>query len=508
MAELNTISISAIAGLHNTGVGSSQMVYTIVAKPAYGKLRKDDGTGNYTSLGDGDTFTQEDISNKLIDYIHQGATTHGFDEWSFTVTDPDGTVLGSSTPEKNYISIRQPGTNKPYLLRNNKLTVTQAFDQVVITNNFLQASDGDSVPGSIFYYVEVLPHHGKLRNGSTPILAGDIFTQLDIDQGRITYHDLGTLNNLNDKIQLIVSDDAADLPSAPDISSFGFEIDASYELDTSLTSPNSSLFYNSSWSYSGWFKIGNLPAGNVGYIYRLECAAGGVPSASRQIYIENDAGVYNLYVKVPNSGGTEAHWKTTSSTLQLSQWQHLVVSFDNSNPSAPINIYLNGTALPLSQITGFSGTALTTRYGNRIFIYNYDESTEQSRNFVGDVDETAFFSKALSVSEVTTIYNDGNSFDFVNNSSAPSNLIAWWRFGDIRRLNGSELIYGSDSVADGEIIYDRSGKGNDLTIENSYGSVTQKPADPTDSFSYEHTAAGSKMVAAITFPTASEITGV
>ena len=193
-----------------------------------------------------------------------------------------------------------------------------------------------------------------------------------------------------------------------------------------------------------------------------------------------------------------------------SEYVHLVVVVDSSTGTPVPQVYINGQVKILMNTIPFSGTVLTTRYNNSVHFYKRPDSTT-SKNWYGNVDETAFFNRPLSSDEVTTIYNNGKAFDFsrANNGTTMSGLIAWYRFGDSYDLSGDELSYPADQDLDGTKVFDQSGNANDLTVQNTSGQLIKKTdASPTTSFSYETGLGRQKAVPAITFPTASMIVGV
>jgi len=81
-----------------------------------------------------------------------------------------------------------------------------------------------------------------------------------------------------------------------------------------------------------------------------------------------------------------------------------------------------------------------------------------SRFFDGMLNDIAFFSNALSASELTAMYNSGAPIDLTSDSgnySSSSSLVGYWRMGD------------DDSLTDGQTgitqISDASGNGNHAT---------------------------------------------
>lgn len=69
------------------------------------------------------------------------------------------------------------------------LSVTQAGSET-ITSAFLNAGHGMPADGEAFFRIDSLPAHGSLLLGDSPLELGDLFTQADIQAGRLSYlHD-------------------------------------------------------------------------------------------------------------------------------------------------------------------------------------------------------------------------------------------------------------------------------------------------------------------------------
>jgi len=129
-----------------------------------------------------------------------------------------------------------------------------------------------------------------------------------------------------------------------------------------------------------------------------------------------------------------------------------------------ITLYKNDGA------NGVSGTGLTSSKPAYSFtedasanLYFGKHPISTTRNFVGVMDEVAFFNTELSETEVADIYNSGVSKDI-----SSYDLSAWWRMGD------------NDSATSGNpvaSISDVSGNGNaatqsDVTLQPTFADLT------------------------------------
>jgi VCBS repeat-containing protein len=70
---------------------ATQIVFTVTTNTTNGELKK-----NGTTLNSSETFTQDDIDNNRITYVHDGGETTS-DSFQFTVSDGAGGTIGSTT---------------------------------------------------------------------------------------------------------------------------------------------------------------------------------------------------------------------------------------------------------------------------------------------------------------------------------------------------------------------------------------------------------------------------
>lgn len=105
--------------------------------------------------------------------------------------------------------------------------------------------------------------------------------------------------------------------------------------------------------------------------------------------------------------GAQGTWRTTSRALTLSQWNHVGVSFDATDASNNPTIYINGTAVAVTESSTPSGDfdGITTQ---DCFIGNISGS---SRTFDGQIADLAVWNSVLADSDVQTIYSVVNVTD-------------------------------------------------------------------------------------------------
>ena len=111
---------------------------------------------------------------------------------------------------------------------------------------------------------------------------------------------------------------------------------------------------------------------------------------------------------------------TSSPQITVGNWFHVVATYNGGAIETPTNtqIYVNGSAVSMSTTGTETGVANTTdsNYG---IGYRRASSTQY---FNGKIDQVRIFNKALSSSEVTTLYNEtsatASTFDIFSDSSA------------------------------------------------------------------------------------------
>jgi VCBS repeat-containing protein len=173
------------------------LVYTIQAGsiPLNGSLLK--GT---TALGANSTFTQDDINQGLIKYVHNGGETTS-DSFTFQVSD------GGSAPITANFNIKvNPINDVPILVVNQTLPVTEG-QSGTINNTLLLATDPDNTALQLVYTVTNLPTSGSVRLNGSNLSIGQNFTQQDVNLNRVTYSHNGS-ETTSDSFTFTVSDGA------------------------------------------------------------------------------------------------------------------------------------------------------------------------------------------------------------------------------------------------------------------------------------------------------------
>jgi uncharacterized delta-60 repeat protein len=177
-----TLNEGATKTVTNTLLSSSdveqtatQVVYTLNAVPANGALKL-----SGTSLIDNGTFTQDDIDNNRIIYIHDGGKTIA-DSFDFSVDDG----LGAVTSATFSIAVT-PINESPSIAINTGAAVAEG-GTVTLSATHLNEGDVDDSGVGLTYSVTTVPVNGQLELTTAPDVAINSFTQDDIDNNRLIY---------------------------------------------------------------------------------------------------------------------------------------------------------------------------------------------------------------------------------------------------------------------------------------------------------------------------------
>jgi VCBS repeat-containing protein len=187
--------------LHATDEESSadQLTYLLRSLPESGLILKG---GIPLTLQD--TFTQQDISNSLIVYAHDGEESQT-DTFSFKLSDndtEDEAIIGPFDLNINIIPVNDP----PTIVSNVGITVDEEAG-ITITSDKLFVRDPDTPSNLRVFQLTRLPDNGILYLDNSPI--NDLtqtFSQEDIDNNSLRYKHDGT-ETKNDHFRFMVTDD-------------------------------------------------------------------------------------------------------------------------------------------------------------------------------------------------------------------------------------------------------------------------------------------------------------
>lgn len=171
----------------------ADLVYTLETAPAHGTLERS-GLVLVTS----DAFTQQDIDDGAMSYVHDGSETLA-DAFDFTVSDGNGATISGT-----FAITVMPVNDPPIVVANSVLSVYSGGTATVTPAN-LSASDADNADAGLVFTLTAAPAHGMLAVSGTTLTTGGTFTQQDIDDLHVTYTHGGDAAE-SDAMELSVSD--------------------------------------------------------------------------------------------------------------------------------------------------------------------------------------------------------------------------------------------------------------------------------------------------------------
>lgn len=210
-----------------------------------------------------------------------------------------------------------------------------------------------------------------------------------------------------------------------------------------VTAMNSAV----SFTLSGWFKF---DADNTLFL------TGGIDSSNRFSFYLKSGGSLGVYLGSPEV-------LTSGSTLSTGQYYHIAVIKDG-NGTNNCTLYVDGS---LSD-TGTYSAAMPSSSGQNFRVGSSQVFSGYEMN--GLADEVAFWSTALTSTDITAIYNSGVPADL-----SSLNPVHWWRMGD----GTGDTDSGSGAPASGDTIgtvVDQGSGGNNATGTNGPTYSTDVPS--------------------------------
>lgn len=166
------------------------------------------------------------------------------------------------------------------------------------------------------------------------------------------------------------------------------------------SSANVPITGNAAMTISIWVKFGELGGG-----YRAITDFGGTGTLQGFGIFQGATGAGSILIAY--YGGHNAY--TATGVVTTGQWYHLVAVHQPGDYSTTTSLYING--VPQSLTYNSSGTPNVT--AGRLYAGS-DGAAEYSNQVV--IDEVGVWSRALSASEVSTLYNAGSGDPFANSS--------------------------------------------------------------------------------------------
>ena len=227
---------------------------------------------------------------------------------------------------------------------------------------------------------------------------------------------------------------------------------ASFNGSSSVITINSSFDFSSSFSISMWFNADALPSSTYVPLFFTDGYGGSNSDYGVALYlygntikpwIDRQATYTNIF---------------TAGTLYTGTWYHVVL---NRDYNSKWELFLNGSSLGT-----YTSAGLTDDYTPSSFS-TIGKHANSAMWFDGRIDQTRIFNKALSSSEVTTLYNETSSTINTLQVLSDTSCIAAYPLGiDANDLDTSTPQNGTAS----NVVFDNPGhltRNNNGTIESA-----------------------------------------
>lgn len=176
-------------------------------------------------------------------------------------------------------------------------------------------------------------------------------------------------------------------------------------------------------SFADWINVTTAPASNVAMTFNLS-ADNSASSYTNQAFTYRDSGGTKQMYWIRTRNGIASTENINNYTLTPGTWYHVVATYDGTT----LKTYVNGTKLGVETAASGTGANLGRSSATSIGAQEYTAGTA-NEYFSGLVDETAIWSKALTQTEITDLYNSGTgSFyqDVVAPNVVPLMKVFWW----------------------------------------------------------------------------------
>mgnify|MGYP000264600592 CR=1 FL=1 len=249
LMENGTLNIdSSILKFSDIDSDASEIVFTITVAPEHGQILLE---GSLQTQ-----FTQQDIDDNKVTYQHDGAE-FASDSFRFIVTDDTNET---ESEESFLFSLSVLATNDEPLLTMNEVFSAGEGQSAPIQASNLTYSDADHAADEVIYTLLTAPANGeaRLNNFALDTAVFSRFTQLNINQGELTYLHDGT-ETTSDSFTYSV----ADITGAVGSAGSEFNISVTSVADTpTVVLEAVSVTTGRSTSLSGAVIAGTAPNGN------------------------------------------------------------------------------------------------------------------------------------------------------------------------------------------------------------------------------------------------------
>ena len=307
--------------------GPDEIVYRLVTLPTSGAIKL-----NGSDLTYNQTFTQADINNGNVSFVHGGGEDF-IDSFSYTVSDGNT----ESTPQLFTIGVT-PQNDTPEAANNTAIFIREN-NTVVITDTHIGLSDRDNSASdneagvhaandALSFRITVDALHGELKLNGVLITANTtVVTQAQLQNGELTYTHLGS-ENFTDSFSIVPLDDSGvTTSSATNATSEG----------STLVVPITIFPVNDATSFVSKRQLISSEAGAV-----IEGGSRVIGGAQSYVTIN---GITGSGLPTPVAGANEAHLVFGDDDNSSIQRQYRITN-------APTNgrLFFNSTALGLGSV--------------------------------------------------------------------------------------------------------------------------------------------------------------
>lgn len=166
-------------------------------------------------------------------------------------------------------------------------------------------------------------------------------------------------------------------------------------------------------SFSCWIKPETTPSGGAGMAMMYKWAGG---SASYGLIYIDVAGTKKIRLNIYQDGSNNIPFDWTVGSLSTTSFTHIVVRFDvlgHPSGTGTAELFVNGTSVG----TVTNGSASSIYSGTGAFSISSLSSGIQWY-WDGVIDEAGIWSKKLSDTEVSDLYNSGNGLNYAGTAPA------------------------------------------------------------------------------------------
>ena len=392
----------------NTNLGTTNSVsFWVRFEPAASNgyvLIGSDTSGQYASYIDfaGNLWYYSPNSGNNVNVSISGEFTTGV--WYHLAVSRSGTAV---TFYKNGVQL---GTTQT-LTTNNALTVGALFNHKPSATSF--TTDGAMDDVRIFTSALTATQVAYLYNRGAPTA----HYKFDECQGTTAYNSAldsnGQAAGMNGTITLGASPSIGDCTTASTAWGNGAtgKFNSSLDFDGSddyvtLSSPTA-LDNITQLTISTWVNPAGFGGSGLGRIWDK-----GAALTNRSFYINSS----NNSLWFNQSFGDGGQWHSGANTINTSQWQHVVITYDNSSFSNTPLFYINGvlktTTANQTPTTGssYDDSAQNAYIGNAV---------AGARSFDGLIDDFRIYKYLLTASQIKNLYNQGSAVRFGPQTGSP-----------------------------------------------------------------------------------------